>query len=200
MLDIGHLTFLEIIRENITTMGAAAAKGTLIRRSTKIGEQAKEADYTMEEWEQAVSSGETVLSTFEGKAIKEGDFYYLPACPFENSIKTYVNLYGKLPAELGKVAEEFNKPSGFAEQNKVGYGAGVSAFCCVHQPLRASLGKKIKIDGKSVVIYQLGCKAGNGTKGFADKFIEEAGMDKDIVDKLLDKSKCVYAIKVLEND
>ncbi len=196
ILDIAHLAFLEMIREAIKTTGGAAAKGQLMRKALSIAEEIPEVEYeSLEEWEKAVKSKENPITIIEGKAVRDGNIFYLPACPFAPSIKTYKDLFEKLPEEYPKLVEEYNKPTKVADDLKVGHGAGVSPFCAIHQPLRAAIGKRIKVGGKTVKIYQLGCKSGDGKKGFADKIIEDFGADKETVDTLLDKAMCVYAVK-----
>lgn len=199
ILDIAHLAFLEMIREAIKTTGGAAAKGQLMRKAISIAEEIPEVEYdSLEDWEKAVKAKEHPITKIEGIAIREGNIFYLPACPFAPSIKTYKELFEKLPEEYPRLVEEYNKPSRVTKELKVGHGSGVSPFCAIHQPLRAAIGKRIKVGGKRVKIYQLGCKSGDGKKGFADEFIEEIGASREMVDKLLDKAMCVYAVKIEE--
>ncbi len=199
ILDIAHLAFLEMIREAIKTTGGAAAKGQLMRKALNIAEEIPEVEYeSLDEWEKAVNAKENPITKVEGISKREGNIFYLPACPFAPSIKTYKELFEKLPEEYPQLVQEYNKPSRVSDELKVGQGAGVSPFCAIHQPLRAAIGKRIKVGGKKVKIYQLGCKSGDGKKGFADKFIGEFGANKDTVDKLLDKAMCVYGVKIEE--
>ena len=39
---------------------------------------------------------------------------------------------------------------------------------------------------------------GGGKKGFADKWIAAAGVDRAVVDKILDNHMCCYSVKILE--
>ena len=64
--------------------------------------------------------------------------------------------------------------------------------------MRSAIAEKIKIGGKKIRVIQLGCKSGGGKKGFADKWLAEAGVAKDVVDKILDNHMCCYALKILE--
>ncbi len=45
ILDIAHVSFLDMIKIMITLSGAANAKGTLIRNAIKTAEKISETDY-----------------------------------------------------------------------------------------------------------------------------------------------------------
>lgn len=197
ILDIAHLAFLEMIRDAINTTGGAAAKGQLMRKAMSVAEDMPETEYqNLKEWEEAVKAKENPITRVEGHAQRKGNIFYLPACPFAPSIKTYKELFESLPQEYPRLVEEYNKPTKIARDLKVGHGSGVSPFCAIHQPLRASIGRKIKVGGKSVKIYQLGCKSGDGKKGLAKEFIEEFGTSEEEVSSILDNAMCAYGVKV----
>jgi hypothetical protein len=122
----------------------------------------------------------------------------LKLCPFGPSIKSYTAVFEKLPDGFADFTAEFNRSSNTTDQYRVGEGAGVSPFCSVHQPMRSAFAEKIRIGGKKIRLYQLGCKSGGGKKGFAEKWIGEAGVAHEVVDKVLDNHMCCYALRVLE--
>jgi hypothetical protein len=64
--------------------------------------------------------------------------------------------------------------------------------------MRSAIAERIKIGGKKIKVYQLGCKAGSGKKGFAEKWLAETGVTQDVVDKILDNHMCCYYVKVLD--
>jgi hypothetical protein len=64
--------------------------------------------------------------------------------------------------------------------------------------MRSAFAERIKIGGKKIQIFQLGCKSGSGKKGFADKWLQAAGVQKEVVDKILDNHMCCYSLKILE--
>ncbi len=103
----------------------------------------------------------------------------------------------RLPEGFADFTAEFNKPSHVTDQYKVGEGEGVSPFCSVHQPMRSAFAEKIKIGGKKIRVVQLGCKSGSGKKGFAEKWLAESDVAKDVVDKILDNHICCYALNIL---
>jgi len=198
ILDIAHISFLDTIKVMITLSGVASAKGTLIRNAIQTAEKISEVDYPdFEAYLQAIESTTNPITMVEGKATHIGDFVFgLQNCPFGPSIGNYTRVFDKLPEGYADFTAEFNKPSNVTNNYRVGEGAGVSPFCSVHQPMRSAIAERISIGGKKIRIYQLGCKAGSGKKGFADKWIAEAGVDKAVVDKVLDNHMCCYSIRV----
>ncbi|MBU0482139.1 MAG: hypothetical protein KKG47_13670 [Proteobacteria bacterium] len=200
ILDIAHISFLDMIKVMITMSGAAAAKGTLIRNAINTAEKIHETAYdTFEDFLAAIEKSTNPITQVEGKASHQGEFVFgLEKCPFGPSIQNYTGVFEKLPDGYADFTTEFNKPSKVTDMYRVGEGAGVSPFCSVHQPMRSAIAEKIKIGGKKIRIYQLGCKAGSGKKGFAEKWIAETGVDKSIVDKTLDNHMCCYYLKIEE--
>ncbi len=200
ILDIARISFLNMIKEMITLGGVAAAKGGLIRNALACAEKIKEVDYPdFDGFINAISDATNPITVIEGKAEHIGNGVFgLPACPFAPAISNYTEVFGSLPEGYADFTAEFNKPGPATARYRVGEGAGVSPFCAVHQPLRSAIGDKITIGGRSVRIYQLGCKSGAGKKGFADRLIEEAGVEKGVVDAVLDNHMCCYYVKIDE--
>ncbi len=200
VLDIAHISFLDMIKEIISQSGPANAKGTLMRNAVKAAEQINAVEYaTFEDYLATIENTSNPIAMIEGKSSHEGEFVFgLKDCPFGQSISNYKQVFDKLPEGFEEFTEEYNKSGNFTNKHHTGEGAGVSPFCSVHQPMRSALAEKIKIDGKTVQIYQLGCKAGSGKKGFAEKWIQETGVSKDLVDKVLDSNMCCYYLKIIE--
>jgi hypothetical protein len=200
VLDIAHISFLDMIKVMITMSGAAAAKGTLIRNAISTAEKISEVDYpSFDDFLVAIENSTNPITQIEGKATHQGEFIFgLENCPFAPSIGNYTEVFEKLPDGYADFTKEFNKPSKVTDIYRVGEGAGVSPFCSVHQPMRSAIAERIKIGGKKIKIYQLGCKAGSGKKGFAEKWLAETGISQDVVDKVLDNHMCCYYLKVLD--
>ncbi len=200
ILDIAHISFIDMIKIMITLSGLASAKGALVRNAIKTSESISEVDYaTFDDYLAAIENTTNPITQIEGKASHQGDYLFgLEHCPFGDSIKNYKEVFKSLPDEFVDFTEECNKASNISNQYHVGMGACVSPFCSVHQPMRSSISEKIKINGKKIQIYQLGCKSGTGKKGFAEEWINEAGVSKDVVDKVLDNHMCCYYLKVVE--
>lgn len=195
--DAGHFSFLELIRVLFTTAGPSFAKGALVKTGINAAKSAKEVEFaTMDEFIASIDQVDNPIAQFEGRARHYGDGVFgLPACPFAASIKTYVSVAGGLPAEYKEVTAEMNKPSGITEKLRVGAGAAVSPFCGVHQPIRSELGQRIRVGGKALQVYQLGCKSGSGVKGIADHWLSETGVSRETVDKILDDNMCCYLVR-----
>jgi len=200
ILDIAHISFLDMIKVMITLTGAASAKGTLIRNAIKTAERISEVDYpSFDAYLAAIESASNPITVIEGKATHQGSHLFgLKVCPFAQSIKSYTAVFEKLPDGFADFTAEFNRPSNTTDQYGVGEGAGVSPFCAVHQPMRSAFAEKIRIGGRRIRVYQLGCKSGGGKKGFAEKWIKETGVARDVVDRVLDSHMCCYALRVVE--
>jgi len=200
ILDIAHVSFLDMIKVLITMSGAANAKGTLIRNALSTADKIQEVNYeTFDDYLAAIENASNPIAMVEGKSTHAGEFVFgLKCCPFGPSIKNYTTAFEKLPDGYADFTEEFNKPSRVTDMYRVGEGAGVSPFCSVHQPMRSAVAEKIRIGGKKIKIYQLGCKSGSGKKGFADKWLQESGVKKEVVDKVLDNHMCCYYLKIVD--
>ncbi len=200
ILDIAHVSFLDMIRVSIAQTGAAATKGTLIRNTLSVAEKFESVDFpSFDDFVNSIQSVQNPITAIEGKAVHKGSgLFGLPKCPFAESIANYKKVFKGMPEGYGRLTEEYNKKGSITDKYRVGQGAGVSPFCALHQPLRSAFCTKITIGGKPTAIYQLGCKAGSGAKGLANKWIEEAGYTADEVSKVLDDNMCCYAVKVQE--
>ncbi len=199
ILDIAHISFLDMIKIMITMSGAASAKGALIRNALKTAEKIKPVEYpSFDDYLAAIEDATNPIAMIEARATHHGNFVFgLKNCPFGPSIRNYVEVFEKLPEGFADFTAEFNKSSNVTDMYRVGEGAGVSPFCSVHQPMRSAFAEKITVGGKKIKVYQLGCKSGSGKKGFAEKWISESGVAKDVVDKILDDHMCCYSIRVL---
>jgi hypothetical protein len=200
ILDIAHISFLDTIKVMITLSGVASAKGTLIRNAIKTAERIAEVDYpSFDAYLAAIESASNPITKIEGKATHQGNHVFgLKLCPFGPSIQSYTAVFEKLPEGFADFTAEFNKPSATTDQYRVGEGAGVSPFCSVHQPMRSAFAQKIRIGGKKIRVTQLGCKSAGGKKGLAEKWIREAGVPREVVERVLDNHMCCYAVTVLE--
>jgi hypothetical protein len=198
--DIAHISFLDMIKTMITLVGAASAKGMLMRNALLTAEKISEIDYpTYDDYLKAIENSTNPITRIEGKASHKGEgIFGLEKCPFADSIKNYNDVFQGLPASYAEFTAEYNKPGQISQKYRVGGGAGVSPFCSVHQPMRSAFADKITIGGKKIEIYQLGCKSGSGKKGFADEWIKVTNVSKEVVDKVLDNHMCCYYIKVLD--
>jgi hypothetical protein len=197
-LDFAHLAFLESIRAQAGQMGVPGAKGVLMRAGKHIGLAVKPVDFqTFDDFVKSMEGAENSLARLEGKPVYFGDgLFGLPACPFAASLASYGEVFESVPECYADITQDYNKPNPLTEQLHVGYGAGVSALCAVHQPMRASAGQRITIGGKPLVVYQLGCKSKAGVKALADRWIAEGGWTAESVTRILETNMCCYGIKV----
>lgn len=199
VVDIAHISFLEMIKVLIELGGPANAKGALVRNALNTADKIEAKEYAdFDEFLESMDDVSNPITMIEGKAVHVGDYVFgLPACPFAASITNYLDIFTELPASYSDFTTEFNKSTQVNRKYHVGEGAGVSPFCAVHQPLRSAFAEKITIGGKKIAIYQLGCKSGSGVKGMAEEWIKETGVSRDLVDKVLETNMCCYQIKIL---
>jgi len=199
-LDLGHLTFLGLIRSLVHISGPVSAMGTLIRDAIQTAEQFESVDYPS--FETLIASMEEATSQFsriEGSSRHLGNgIIGLPACPFAPVMKEYVGHFNENPQGFTELVTELNKSGRTSDKYKIGLGSAVSPFCALHQPMRSVVGQGVTVGGKSITVYQLGCKTGGGKKGFADKWIETGGFSREAVDQALDNHMCCYGIRINE--
>ena len=200
VVDMAHISFLDMINVMLTLNTAANAKGTLMRIALDTADKIKDSSYeTFEDYLRSIEDASNPIALVEGKAVQiEGYLFGLPKCPFAPSINNYKKIFVELPKGYEEFTVEFNKPSKVNNTYRIGENSGVSPFCAVHQPLRSAIGDKITIGGKKIAIYQLGCKASSGRKGYADKWITETGVSREAVEKTLDNNMCCYYLKIAE--
>lgn len=198
ILDIAHISFLDMIKSIITLSGPASAKGILIRNALATAEKIDEVEYSsFEEYLEAIEDSTNPITCVEGKSTYCGGMVFgLEKCPFEISINNYKEVFKDMPEGYANFTAEFNKSSPITNKYRVGEGAGVSPFCSVHQPLRSALADKIKIGKKKISISQLGCKSAAGVKGIAQKWLDETGVQLEKVDEILENNMCCYHLKI----
>ncbi len=201
ILDIAHISFLDMIKSIITLSGPASAKGLLIRNALATAEKIEEVEYSsLEKYIAAIEDASNPITRIEGITTHCGGMVFgLEKCPFEGSINSYKKVFKDMPEGYASFTAEFNKSSPITNKYRVGEGAGVSPFCSVHQPLRSAIANKIKIGGKSISISQLGCKSASGIKGIAQKWLNESGISLDKVDKILENNMCCYHMKIKDD-
>ncbi len=197
ILDIAHISFLDMINVILGQNGAASAKGVLIRNALNAANMVASTHFdTVEEYLASIPEMSNPIARVEGVSfhVKDGIFG-LKSCPFAPSIKDYLEVFNRLPEGFQQITSEFNKPTLISNKLRIGEGAGVSPFCAVHQSIRSALGEKIEIAGRPLKIYQLGCKSSDGRLGLAIRWIEEAGVDQGIVMDILETHMCCYLIE-----
>jgi hypothetical protein len=200
ILDIAHISFLDMIKVMIATSGASSTKGTLIRNALGPAQRIEQVVYdSFEDYLAAVTAATNPVTMIEGRATHVGDYVFgLQHCPFAASIRNYTKVFEKLPDGFPEITAEFNRPSPQTERYHIGEGAGVSPFCAVHQPMRSAIAEKIKIGDRQVHVYQLGCRSGSGKKGFAESWIAETRVPRELVDKVLDTHMCCYVVRLVD--
>jgi hypothetical protein len=199
-IDISHIALLELFETFSKQISPGMLNGTLIRISIAAGEKFEVVDYgTLEEFVNASDKGETPLSVLEGRAVHYGKgLFGLPTCPFGRSISNYTQLNKEgLPKVFGEVTQRYNADRPISNKMHIGMGSGVSPFCAIHQPMRSTVARRIRVDGKPLLVFQMGCKSVSGAKALAPaEWMQELGFSKDAVNKILDENYCCYAVTI----
>lgn len=196
--DAGHLSFLELIRVVADVAGAPFAAGALVKTGVGIARKAEVMEFPdFDAFLASVEASANSVAHFEGAARYYGNGVFgLLACPFASSVKTYQGFMGELPAEYAAVTSNLNRPSPIAAKLRVGHGASVSPFCGVHQSIRSALAERIRIGGKPLIVYQLGCKSGTGKVSVAEDFAAEVDVTVGVVHDVLAENMCCYCARV----
>jgi hypothetical protein len=197
-----HFSFLEIIRLLHTTAGPAFAKGALVKHGIAAARASTERAFTtLEDFIASIDKLDNPIAQFEGQAKHYGNGVFgLPRCPFAASIESHKDANGALPPQYDEVTAEMNKPTAATEHLRVGQGTAVSPFCAVHQPLRSAMGERITVAGRAMKIFQRGCRSAAGKRCIADALLEQAGVDRALVDEILDDNMCCYCIRFETDD
>ncbi len=196
-IDIIYVFFLELLCDLKNNLGAPLAVRQLVRRAIAFSENLPRQDFQDKNffWK-ALEEGDTILNLFEDKFEKqENNIITTPACPNENFIKNYFNLWKGIPNEYNEIMEEFNKPSTINKKLKIGCGSASNPFCVLYQPLRSIAISKISISGKPIEMVTLGCKSFDEKDFIAYEYLAEEGIEPRIVQPLLKNTNCVFLLK-----
>ncbi|MBN1133376.1 MAG: hypothetical protein JXA38_00295 [Methanosarcinaceae archaeon] len=141
-------------------------------------------------WMQSIGEklGEGEGPGFEG--AREDNINYMPLCPFANHVVEFVGMYGERPSEFMDIIRCANERR---DRSKNGwqYPAIANIFCVLHHSFRV---KRASMAGAEIL--HLGCKSPlTEITAYNEKAIEKSGMTKDDVDKILEKSICVFKIE-----
>ncbi|MCK4937340.1 MAG: hypothetical protein KAR85_01905 [Methanosarcinales archaeon] len=130
--------------------------------------------------------GETQGPGLEGDP--EGDLNYLPMCPFSHELIRYIDMFGERP-EGFKIIVDYVKEREAADEDKVECPAVSSVLCLLHHAYRV---KRAEMAGQKTL--HLACKSPlTGSKtAYNEEAIEKAGVTKKDVDKIMEKSICVF--------
>ena len=125
---------------------------------------------------------------FEG--AREDGINYMPICPFANELVEFVEIDGERPPQFMDIIKSTNKRR---EQSDSGweFPAISNIFCILHHSYR-----KHRAEMAGDTMLHLGCKSPlSSMVAYNDKAIEKAGMSRDDVDKVLEKSICVFKVQ-----
>ena len=195
--ESSHSSFLAILAALHQTAGASFVKSALIKTGISAARVLPEREFaTIEEFIQSIDQLDNPIAQLEGSARHYGNgLFGLPECPFASAMKAQASTGGATGDPFRDITDEMNKPSLLGDELRVGRGAVVSPFCAVHQPIRSAIGERIRVAGRSLSIYQLGCRSPGGSPGLADHWIALTGFDRKLVEQVLVENTCCYCIR-----
>ncbi len=132
------------------------------------------------------------LGEREGPGVegaRENSINYMPICPFANELIEFMEMNGERPPQFMDIIRHTNK---LRKESDVGweFPAISNIFCIFHHSYR-----KHRAEMAGNKMLHLGCISPlTKTIVYNDKAIEKAGMSRDDVDKVLEKSVCVFKI------
>ncbi|MGV9205588.1 MAG: hypothetical protein ACOC44_16370 [Promethearchaeia archaeon] len=188
-----HAFFLFYLDSICDLMGCEMAKGMLQRVGQsvadkvieKFGGESLHVDSLAD-----LANTENPLTYFDDTLTldeNESQLFILEKCPFLELLDGYKDVAGNLPETFSNITESYNEE---------GLGYAVSPFCIIHQTYRDQIAEHIKIDGESVELLQLGCKAASGDIKYAPENLEKTSKEELEIEKKLEKRACAYSIQV----
>jgi len=132
--------------------------------------------------------GKSPFNKLEGQTERDDNIVILKQCPMAKLLNE-VSVDGKLPDFYQTIVEKYVQ----IYKNK---GAILHPFCIVHQVIRAHVGEQIKVNGKSLHVYQVACRSmTSGKVVYANEGMNKVNMSKEEVDAKLEGKACMYLIK-----
>ncbi|TGC10564.1 hypothetical protein [Methanolobus halotolerans] len=131
------------------------------------------------------------LATLEGpgfEGARENSINYLPICPFGSEITEFIEIYG-YPAEFNDIVNKM-----YELKNASDKPWKYPALTHVMGVLQHSYStKRAALAGAE--LYNLGSKSPKGEfKQYNEEALEKAGMAKEVIEELLERSFYVYKI------
>lgn len=133
------------------------------------------------------------LGEKEGPGVegaREDGINFMPICPFANEVVEFVDMEGGRPSQFMDIIKHTNKARDESDRGWE-FPAISNIFCILHHSYR-----KHRAEMAGDKMLHLGCKSPlSAAVAYNDKAIEKAGMSRDDVDKVLEKSVCVFKIE-----
>ena len=129
---------------------------------------------------------ETQGAGLEG--VPEDDLHYLPMCPFADEIIRFVDLFGERPEEF-QVIVKYVAEKEAMDNDKVECPAMASILCLLHNAYRK---KRAEMAGFETLHLASKLSIAGVRLAYNEEAIEKAGKTKEEIDRILEKSACVF--------
>lgn len=188
----------EVIRELLQTHKSFVdLMQDIMKIGAKIVEQFGHKDYNSpEDFFKDIKEGTSPLAEIDGDVDTDVEnigtnLICVKECPLKNLMKE-MSEAGGFDARVNTVMEGHQLREG-EESSYVDIG------CYIVQQLRQMVISSITVQGKYDLNYiHLGCDKGTGKRSLSKGDLDAINMDEDVLDRLLDKYDCVYAISFKE--
>ena len=128
------------------------------------------------------------------EGVPEDDLHYLPMCPFADEIIRFVDLFGERPEEFQAIVKYVTEKEA-GNKDKVECPAMASILCLLHNAYRK---KRAEMAGFETLHLASKPSISNTNLAYNEEAIEKAGKTKEDIDKILEKSACVFKYVKME--
>lgn len=187
-VDVAAYLFLEDIADK---QGASGLNTYLMSLATSLAKSMPPEEYeTWEEFLDALSNGESILSAFEEVTTPTEHCVVTEECPFTKGWFEYTKRIGTFSKIHTDVAEYYNatvKP------------CTVNSMCVVHQTYRNAAAERIKVGGKTVRCATIAAVWCDGTRKIVpeewrDILLEKAGITNTMLNMMLRNNADVWVV------
>jgi len=122
------------------------------------------------------------------EGVPEDDLHYLPMCPFADEIIRFVDLFGERPEEF-KIIVEYVAEKEARNKDEVECPAMASILCLLHNAYRK---KRAEMAGFETLHLASKPSITGANLAYNEEAIKKAGQTKEEIDRILEKSACVF--------
>ncbi|SFM15560.1 hypothetical protein [Methanolobus profundi] len=189
-VDVSVYLFFEDISDK---QGVEGFTNYMVGQAESLAKSVPEEEYkTWDDFVNAVTNGESVLSSFEhiGQISEYG--FVTKVCPFSKAIREYIKRIGNFNPVHMEATDHYN--------HTIQPSAAHSA-CMMHQTYRKEVAKRIRIGGKPLQYAQIAAKAYTGKialppESWKKVLLEKAGISETQGFMEMRENSCLYLLYV----
>ena len=187
-VDVAAYLFLEDISDK---QGAAGMNNYLISLATSLARSMPCEEYkTWDDFVEALSSSESIISTFEEITMPTTNCVVTPICPFTKGWQEYTRRIGTFSKIHYDVAEYYN--------SAIKPGA-VDSQCVIHQTFRNAASERITVGGKTLKYAQIAAITPDGSRKLAPDewlpiLLQKASITRTEMNMILRTNSCIWLL------